>query len=129
MRRVGEHPITRVVTYELADGRRINFDGRAIQEYGIEALARHAGLSDQLPRGRVDVIQNGRKIGTVPATFEPSAIKSTSFFYSVRHGDFVREGDSWTASWTLGPGDFEAVPGFVWDRSDPQVGRGERDED
>lgn len=118
MKRIGENPITRVVTYELANGRRINFDGRAVREHGIEALARHAGLSDELPRGRVDVIQHGRKIGTVPATFDPSAIKSTSFFYSVRHGDFVRDGDAWIASRTLGPGDLEAVPGFVWDRSE-----------
>lgn len=118
MKRIGENPITGVITYELADGRLVNFDGRAVQEYGIEVLARHAGFSYEAPRGRIDVIQHGRKVGTVPATFEPSAIKSTSFFYNVRHGDFVREGDAWIASRTLGPGDLEAVPGFVWDRSE-----------
>lgn len=118
MKRIGENPITRVVTYELSDGRRIDFDGRALREYGIEALARHAGLSDELPRGRVDVIQHGRKIGTVPAVFEPTAIRSTSWLYDVRQGDFVRDGDAWIASRTLGAGDLEAVPGFVWDRSE-----------
>ena len=116
MKRIGENPITRVVTYELKDGRRIDFDARAVREYGIEALARHAGLSAELPRGRVDVMQHGRKVGTLPATFEPTAVRSTSFFYDVRHGDFTREGDVWIASRTLGPGDLEAVPGFVWHR-------------
>lgn len=116
MRRIGENPITRVVTYELKDGRRIDFDGRAVREHGIEALARHAGLADELSKGRVDVIQHGKKVGTLPATFEPAAVRSTSFFYDVRQGDFVRDGETWVASRTLGPGDLEAVPGFVWHR-------------
>ena len=105
-----------IVTYELADGRRIDFDARALREFGIEALMKSAGIADAIPSGRVDVWQSGKKIGTVPATFDPMAIKSTSWLYDVRHGDFVRDGDYWTANWTLGPGDLEAVPGFVWDR-------------
>lgn len=105
-----------VVTYELSDGRRIDFDAKAVREYGVEKLMRHAGLGDMIPSGRLDVWQHGRKIGTVPATFDPMAIKSTNFFYDVRQGDFVRDGDKWTAHRTLGPGDLEAVPGFVWDR-------------
>lgn len=116
MRRIGENPITGDVAYELPNGRWIKFDARALREYGIEALLEAAGERDAIPVGRVDVIQRGKKIGTVPAAFEPSAIKSTSYFYDVRAGDFVRDGDKWIASGTLGPGDLEAVPGFVWDR-------------
>ena len=104
------------VTYALSDGRRVRFDARAVHEFGIERLMKAEGLSDMIPTGRVDVFQRGKKVGTVPAAFEPIAIKSTSFFYDVRPGDFVRDGDHWNASRTLGPGDFEAVPGFVWDR-------------
>jgi hypothetical protein len=67
---------------------------------------------------RVPVVQHGRRIGTVPPDFDPAKIKSTSWLYSVRPGDFRREGDEWVVSQTLGPGDLEAVPGFVWDRSE-----------
>lgn len=65
---------------------------------------------------RVDVMQEGRKIGTVPPSFDPAAIKSTSFMYDPRPGDFRFDGSAWVASNMLGPGDLEAVPGFVWDR-------------
>ena len=116
MKWLSEDQMTRVVTYELKDGRRVEFDARAVREHGIEALAKWAGLSGELPRGRVDVMQHGRKVGTVPATFEPTAVRSTSFFYDVRQGDFVRDGETWVASRMLGPGDLEAVPGFVWHR-------------
>lgn len=104
------------VTYALPDGRRVRFDARAVREFGIEALMKAEGLADMIPTGRLDVFQHGKKVGTVPAAFEPIAVKSTSFWYNVRPGDFVREGDRWNASRTLGPGDLEAVPGFVWDR-------------
>lgn len=64
----------------------------------------------------VPVIQHGRRIGWLPPSFDPMRIKSTSFLYEPRPGDFVRDGEHWNASRTLGPGDLEAVPGFVWDR-------------
>jgi hypothetical protein len=64
----------------------------------------------------VPVMQSGRRVGSVPATFDPTKIKSTNWLYDVRPGDFVRDGDTWIANRTLGPGDLEAVPGFVWDR-------------
>lgn len=116
MRRVSENPIDGSVTYELSGGRYIKFDGRMIREHGIAELLRHAGLADEIPSGRVDVMQRGKKIGTVPATFEPMSIKSSSLLYEPRGGDFVRKGDAWVADKMLGPGDLEAVPGFVWDR-------------
>lgn len=64
----------------------------------------------------VPVFQSGRRIGTVPASFDPTEIKSTSWLYDPRPGDFRREGDTLVAVYTLGPGDLEAVPGFIWDR-------------
>jgi hypothetical protein len=67
---------------------------------------------------RADVRQHGRRVGTLPPNFDPSAIKSTSFFYDPRPGDFRREEDHWIAARNLGPGDLEAVPGFIWDRTE-----------
>jgi hypothetical protein len=75
------------------------------------------------PEFRVKVYQrlsaNGELllIGTVPPSFEPSRIRSTNWLYTPRPGDFTRENDYWVANYTLGSGDLEAVPGFVWDRS------------
>lgn len=116
MRQVSIDPLSLTVTYELADGQHIKLDGRAVREYGAARVLRDAGYGHLLPTERVDVMQDGRRVGTVPGTFDPFSIKSTSYFYSVREGDFKREGDVWIASRTLGPGDLEAVPGFVWDR-------------
>lgn len=105
-----------VITYDLGDGQFVQFDARAVADYGIEKLLKHSGIEYEMPTGRVPVVQHGKRVGSVPATFDPVAIKSTSFFYEPRGGDFVREGDAWVASRTLGPGDLEAVPGFVWER-------------
>lgn len=75
------------------------------------------------PEFRIPVTQRlskgglSRVIGSVPPEFDPARIRSTSRLYTPRHGDFVRVGDTWEAIWTLGSGDLEAVPGFVWDRS------------
>jgi hypothetical protein len=102
------------VTYELDDGRFICLDARQVRDYGLEEMLKGYGVD--VPKGRVPVFQRGRQIGTVPATFEPAAIKSMSFLYDVRPGDFYRTSEGWEASKTMGPGDFEAVPGFVWDR-------------
>lgn len=114
MRRISEDLLQRTITYELANGRHVKFDARAVAEFGIDALLKSIG--EKAPSGRLDVFQDGERIGTVPASFEPLAIKSTSFFYQVRQGDFTRDGDKWIADKMLGPGDLEAVPGFVWDR-------------
>ena len=62
-----------------------------------------------------DLVQGGRRVGTLPSDFAPASIKSTSFFYDPRPGDFRREGTAWVASPALGPGDLAAVPGFVWE--------------
>ena len=56
------------------------------------------------------------RIGTVPPDFDPSRISSRNYFYDPRPGDFKWEDETWVAAYTLGPGDLEAVPGFVWNR-------------
>jgi len=73
--------------------------------------AREVAVTERIP-----VMQHGRKVGTVPPDFDPMRIKSTNWLYDARPGDFRQEGLTWVASRALGPGDLEAVPGFVWDR-------------
>lgn len=65
---------------------------------------------------RIPVMQDGERIGTLPHDFNPRRVKSTNWLYDMREGDFRLEGGVWIAARTLGPGDLEAVPGFVWDR-------------
>lgn len=105
------------VTCEFEDGRCIKIDARAAKEVGINQILRDQGYGHLIPTERVPVIQHGGKIGSVAGDFDPYAINSTSFFYDPRPGDFRRAEDGWVASETLGPGDLEAIPGFVWDLS------------
>lgn len=66
---------------------------------------------------RIPVLQDGDRIGTLPAAFNPDHIKSTNWLYTPRRGDFTHgPNGEWLASGMLGPGDLEAVPGFIWDR-------------
>ena len=81
-----------------------------------ESCSRCAGTGQATATGRIPVLQDGRCIGTVPASFDPLRINSQSWMYTPRPGDFERQGDAWVASLTMGPGDLEAVPGFVWQR-------------
>lgn len=102
-----------VRTYELADGRRIRLDARAVREYGAATLLHGAGyMDDPMKLPRRPVYQDGRKVGTLPGSFDPSAIRSSTFLYDPRPGDFVEDGDGWRADRKLGPGDLEAVVGF-----------------
>ena len=105
-----------VVTYELTGGVRVCLEEKAVREYGAADLLEFSGYGHLLPTERTPVMQSGRKIGTVPPDFDPFAVKSRSFFYEPRRGDFRREGDVWIADRMIGPGDFEAIPGFVWER-------------
>lgn len=106
-----------VVTYELKNGQRVQIDARAVREVGAAAILREYGYGEMLPTERVSVSQSGRVIGSVPPDFYPLAIRSSSFLYDPRPGDFVRDGDQWRASSNLGPGDFDMIPGF--ERIDP----------
>jgi hypothetical protein len=118
MRRIDsmEDDMNRCVTYELDDGRRVRVDVDVVRLYGLAHVMRELGVavSDQ----RVPVYQSGEKIGSVPSGFDTQFIKSQSFLYDPRPGDFKREGDRWIADKMLGPGDLDAIPGFVWDRSE-----------
>jgi hypothetical protein len=107
----------RAVTYEIggAEKIRVRLDADLVRKYGPKALIEQAGYGHMLPGGWVPVYQNGKKIGTVPGTFDPWAIKSRSAFYTPRNGDFIREGKFWVADKMLGPGDFDAIPDFEWD--------------
>lgn len=65
---------------------------------------------------RIPVVQDGRRIGTVPPTFDPARIISTSPLYSPRNGDFIFSGEAVIAHTMLGNGDLEAVAGFRWEQ-------------
>ena len=65
---------------------------------------------------QIAVMQDGQRIGTVPPSFDPENFESRSALYRPRPGDFRRKGDVWIADPMLGPGDLNAVPGFVWER-------------
>jgi len=103
-------------TYELPNGQRIKVDRRAVREHGLEAIAREFGLDLGDPSARLPVYQRGEKIGTVPANFDPDCAESSSPLFSVRPGDFRREGDGWTACPSLGPGDLGSLVGFEGDQ-------------
>ena len=106
-----------VVTYEFANGQRICLNERDVRKYGAETMLRESGYADLLETKRLPVMWCGKQVGTLPPNFDPRAAKSRSSFYDFRPGDFIRDGDVWTASKSLGPGDLEAVPGFMWDEA------------
>jgi hypothetical protein len=99
------------VTYEITEGKWVTLDARVVRKYGLEEVMKYHGV--EMPKDRLPVFQSGRKIGTVPAFFEPLAIKSRSFLYDVRPGDFKRTNEGWEALRSLGPGDLDAVPDFT----------------
>lgn len=61
----------------------------------------------------VPVFQDGQQVGTLPPGFNPQEIRSTSWLYEPRPGDFKREEHGWVADKMLGPGDLEAISGFT----------------
>lgn len=108
-----EDDVRDVKTYELADGKRVRLDGKSVREIGAAALLHSLGLAEspsKLPRR--PVYQSGRKIGTLPGSFDPNCVRSSSWLYEPRRGDFVEDGDGWRADPMLGPGDICAVAGF-----------------
>jgi len=101
-----------IITYELDDGRRIDLDAKAVLMYGAATLIRGACGRDAISTKRLPVRQCGEIVGTTTPDFDPMMTRSTSPFYDVRPGDFKRDGDGWIADKSLGPGDFDSVPGF-----------------
>lgn len=108
-----EDQMNGVVTYDLGDGRYQKFELRAVREYGIRRLLEAYNID--VSTERVSVIQNGKRIGTVPATFDPYLARSHTFLYDIRQGDFTRDDLGWIVSNSLGNGDIEAIAGFAWD--------------
>jgi hypothetical protein len=105
------------VTYDLGNGRYATFDTRIVREVGLATLLQDYDI--EMPTERLPVIHHGRRVGTMAPDFDPVTARSISFMYDVRPGDFRREGDTWVAGRTLGPGDLECVAGFVWDSRAP----------
>ena len=106
-----------VVTFDLENGRYLTVPAREIAEYGTEAVFRAHGCHDAIAnKERISVFRRDKKIGTVPCDFDPLTIRSNSFLYAPRGGDFRRSERGWEADKSLGPGDLEAVAGFVWHR-------------
>ena len=65
-------------TYQLDDGRYVTLDANAVALYGAENLVQWLGLE------RIPVMQQGRRVGTLPTDAEPlDALR--------------REGDAWVA--------------------------------
>jgi hypothetical protein len=109
-----------VSTYALDDGRHVRISNHMVREYGAAGCLYRMGLignPEKLPRK--PLYWDGRKIGTVPAFFDPRTIRSKSWLYDPRPGDFVEEGGGWRASGMLGPGDIEAIEGFIPDPPSP----------
>ena len=106
-----------VVTYELDDGRFVQLDRRTIEMYGLASVLRAHHIEAPDASKRVAVFQHGKQVGSLPGDFDPLFVKSTNWLYDPRPSDFRRVSDHWEAAWTLGPGDIESVPGFVWNRN------------
>lgn len=104
-----------VVTFDVGEGQFLTVSARDLREYGLELILRHHGIEP--PTGRLPVYQYDKKIGTVPAAFDPLNIRSSTFLYDPRPGDFKFEDGKWVANRTMCPGDFEAIEGFAWDRN------------
>lgn len=100
----------RKVTYELSDGRRLRVNREDVERVGVREVAKAYGV--EMPTGRVPVFHHGERVGTVPTEFDPAFIKSKSFFYDPRPGDFTRTPEGWLAHHSMGPGDVASVPGF-----------------
>ena len=105
------------ITFHPPNGKRLTVAGDMVRAMGIKRVFEVFKIADQLPTERFDLFQDGRKIGTLPPDFDPLFVKSKTFLYQVRQGDFTFDNDKWIADRTLCPGDLEAVPGFQWERS------------
>lgn len=115
MRRIEsiEDQMRDIQTWELSDGRCVRIDGRAARKFGVARILHDMGLGeDPAKMPRKPVFQHGRKVGTLPGSFDPQAARSLSFLYDPRPGDFVEHEGGWRAAPSLGPGDLDAIEGF-----------------
>lgn len=94
----------------------VTMERRDVERLGAVAILEDMGFGDWIDTKRVNVEQRSQIIGTVPHDFDPLMIRSLSPLYDPRGGDFKRNAYCWLASPSLCPGDFDAIPGFVWNR-------------
>ena len=101
-----EDQMNRRVRYSQGD-REVLLDEKAVQLYGLAEMLKRAGLEqDHTP---LPVVYCGEIVGTLPASFDPRRVKSCTFLYQAREGDFRLEGGKWVADRMLGPGDLYAA--------------------
>jgi hypothetical protein len=63
---------------------------------------------------RTYIYQNGALVGSIPAG---QALRSRSFVFDIRFGDFRRRADGgYDAHPSICPGDFEALAGFRYEQ-------------
>lgn len=108
-----QNPANGNVTLHFDDGVCVTVDRRTFAELGLKGVVQYYRPDYEMPTQRVDVIQSGHKVGTLPADFSPMAIKSRNVLYAPRPGDFVLSDGKWIADRMLGPGDLDAVEGFT----------------
>lgn len=98
------------VTYELDDGRYVTLEESAVVQFGADNLVEWLGLK------RFPVMQHGRRVGTLPADFDPLNARSRNPTFSVRPGDLKREGDAWVAEDLLSSYELDAFVEFERDK-------------
>lgn len=101
-----------IARYRLSDGRIVALDEEKVRKVGIAEVLREMGYEDYVPTKRLDVHQDGQKVGSVPPHFDPSVVRTRAWLAESLPGDFRREGDIWVASQAIGPRDFDVIPGF-----------------
>ncbi|MED5545719.1 MAG: hypothetical protein VYD90_10755 [Pseudomonadota bacterium] len=99
------------ITYELSDGKRVTLNVHEARGATEEEIRAAYGIDE--PTEPMPVIQGGRVVGTVPASFHPMGFEPRSAMYDVRPGDFIEKDGAWIAANALGLGDLLAVPGFI----------------
>ncbi len=101
-----EDQMNRRVRYRRGD-HEVLLDERDVQLYGLDEMLKRVGLEqDHTP---LPVIYQGENVGTLPASFDPRRVKSSTFLYEARPGDFRLDGDKWIADKMLGLGDLYAA--------------------
>jgi hypothetical protein len=98
------------VTYQLDDGRFVTLAESAVAQFGADNLIQWLGLE------RLPVMQQGRRVGTLPADFDPLNARIRNSLCQVRPGDLKREGDAWVAEDMLSSDDLDAVIEFERDK-------------
>lgn len=106
-----------VVNYELDDGRRVQINAKDVEEHGAIACLRRMGFGTQLPEEPIPVFQRGRRIGTMPADYNPSREARRAALYDPRPDDFRFENGMWIVNPMLETADIDAIPGFVRERN------------